>query len=168
MAVDNREFEEFVRSHEPRLRRFVHTTVSDSSTVDDVLQSAFFTAWKKFDVVRGLDERAVFPWLCGTAIRHVSNERRASTRRNRRAARLAGERIRSIEPNHDDESVTIVDLRTSLMRLPPDTRMILLLVLWDDAGPDQIAHAFGCTREAAAKRIQRSLTSLRKELGDER
>ncbi len=164
MANRSTEFEKLLQTHAPRLRRFVTSTMSDNSLVDDVVQDVLVTAWKKFSIVEQLEPHRVFAWLCGVAVRHMSNERRSATRRLKRINRASTDRSTMSPSSTFDQLVTLsYDLRLALLRIPMESRMLLLLVLWDDAGPDEIADVFDCSRDAASKRIQRAMTLLRQE-----
>lgn len=164
MVKRHEAFESLVKAHEPKLRRFVQTISADQSSIEDLVQDVFVTAWKRFELLETIDERAVFSWLCGTATRHAANRRRSVFRHVRRTDRYQSQSVIAQPWIVEPESISIdIDVRRALLRLPVDVRMTLLLVLWEDAGPEEIATAMNCSRAAAAKRIQRSMSMLREE-----
>ena len=128
------------------------------------MQEVFLTAWKKIDQLATFEQRAVFPWLCGTASRHLSNHRRSVRRRDGKLLRFGTDNSLNHAEVSGPESTSIsIDVLRALHKLPPDARMTILLVLWDDAGPKEIAVAMQCSQSAAAKRIQRAMGMLREE-----
>ncbi len=56
------------------------------------------------------------------------------------------------------------DLARALSRLSETDREALLLRYWEDLEPAQVARAMGCSRAAAAVRLHRARTRLRKAL----
>ncbi len=157
-------FEKIVREHEYRVRRFVSVSIDDQSLLEDIVQEVFLTAWKKIDYLESFDQRVIFSWLCGTATRHLANHRRSTNRRDRKLQLFSKDNsVNHAEVVGPETNSISIDVLKALHRLPPDARMTLLLVLWDDAGPNEIAVAMQCSQIAAAKRIQRAMVLLREE-----
>jgi len=103
-------------------------------------------------------------WLYGVARRVVSNRHRTEIRLTRLNDRLAGVAL-DVGPDHaasDDES-DLAAAVTALNALSHDDREILLLSLWEDLTPRQIAVVMGRSPSNVNVRLHRAKARLRRE-----
>ena len=163
MGSKDLDFKMFFEQFEPKIRRLVATISPSMNIVDDVVQNVFITSWKKFDQVQGMDEAMALSWLGAVAVRHTSNERKKFARHIRKTITSSNEVVKEVSiSTHELFGSLSTDVKLALLKLPIESRTILLLVLWHDCDAAVIAETFNCTHAAAVKRIQRAKEDLRK------
>lgn len=121
----------------------------------DVVSETFAVAWRRFDDIPE-DERRI-PWMYGVARRVLANHYRATSRKDRLAARMESERP-AAPPEFDA-------IHEALDALRPDDREILTLSAWDDLDNSEIAVVLSITASAVAVRLHRARERLSRELG---
>lgn len=125
----------------------------------DAAAEVFTVAWRRIRTVP--DEPETLPWLFGVARRVVANQQRARNRRERLSAKAMAE-----PPGWVDEDLT--DLDAALAALRDHDREVLMLVAWEGLGPQALATALGCSRNAAVVRLHRARARLAAAMDDER
>lgn len=145
-------FDRVFRERYEAVRR--HAVRCGSSDPDDIAAEAFAALWRRLDDVTDGSERA---WLLGAARRLVANQRRGSARRDALADAVAAH-ARSVptEPPAGDPTVAV-----ALAALRPIDRDVLLLQVWDELEPAEIATVLGISRSAAAVRLHRARKRFR-------
>lgn len=132
---------------------------SDGETAQDVVAETFLVAWRRLDVVP--DD--ALPWLYGVARRVLANQRRADSRRDALARRLAVH----TEVSDRQSEVGDASLLRALARLPEASREALLLVAWDGLDRGRAAAALGCRPARLRVRLHRARRRLARELETE-
>jgi len=157
-AVFNRLFD----AHYGAVRAYAWRRSRDLA--DDIAAETFAVAWR--DLERVPDDP--LPWLLGVARNVRLNLLRGERRRVEREAR-SGATIPPTEPQ--PAFTTAVEdrllLRAGLERLSERDREVLLLSVWEDLRPADIARVLGCTRATVAVRLHRArgrLTAVLSEL----
>jgi RNA polymerase sigma factor (sigma-70 family) len=117
----------------------------------DATAEVFTVAWRRIRSVP--EEPGALPWLYGVARRVVANHQRSRTRKDRLSARALSEP----EPRFESDSV---DLDAALAALRESDREVLRLVAWEGLGPEGLAKALGCSRNAAVVRLHRARARL--------
>ncbi len=117
----------------------------------DATAEVFAVAWRRIRSVP--DEPEALPWLFGVARRVVANQQRAAQRRARLEARSLSQPERRYEPDP-------TELDRALAALHDKDREVLMLVAWEGLGPDALAQALGCSRNAATVRLHRARARL--------
>ncbi len=129
----------------------------------DVVADVFAVAWRRWDAVPddAVEQRM---WLYGVARRVLSNRHRSDVRVSRLYSRLASA-AREVVPDHaanDDDSDLALAVE-ALNTLEAADREILLLSLWEELAPGQIATVVGKTGAIVSVRLHRAKARLRKE-----
>jgi RNA polymerase sigma factor (sigma-70 family) len=147
-------FEAVVRRHGPRVLGACRKVLADEADVEDAFQATFVILMRDPHAVRRAN--ALGPWLFGVAHRVALQARIARKRRERIEARAAGPRDDSPDLSWKEACAV---LHEELDRLPETHRLPLLLCYLD-----------GLTRDEAARRLGRTLGSIKRslEVGRER
>lgn len=122
---------------------------------DDAVDAAaevFAIAWRRIRAVPADPE--ALPWLYGVARRVVANSSRSRRRRERLHARAGS----LFDPASSGD---LTDVDAALRALRPADREVLLLVAWEGLGPEALARALGCSKNAATVRLHRARARLR-------
>jgi RNA polymerase sigma-70 factor (sigma-E family) len=142
------EFTEFVTSAYPALVRSAYLLVGDRGQAEDLVQSALYKTYVKWDRVQ-LPEaytRTTLLRLAGKAGRR----------------RWRGEIPHAETPaDFYEDSSDSLDVRTALAQLPWSQRSVLVLRYFDDLTEAQTAEALGCSLGTVKSRASRGLTALR-------
>lgn len=117
----------------------------------DVTSEVFAVAWRR--IRRVPDEPESLSWLYGVARRVVANHQRSARRRERLEARATSEPERLIEADP-----TVIEQVLGALR--DGDREVLMLVAWEGLGPQGLANALGCSRNAAVVRLHRARARL--------
>lgn len=146
-------------SHIPGLRRYARALTGDSWAADDLLQDTLERACSKWRLwTAGSDLRA---WLF--AIMHnvyVNQVRRAV----RLGPTLDGHDWVHEIPAPESAVGLALDLQRCLLRLPPDQRIVLLLVCMEDMSYEQAAKITGVPVGTVMSRLARARSRLRELL----
>lgn len=153
------------RAHYQDLYRYAVRRCASTQDAEDLVAETFAVAWRRREDLPPRDE--VRLWLFGTARLLRMNLHRATTRRQRLAARLGMERV----GDHQPEVVTQVGdegLARALRALTDDDREVLLLTAWEGLDGSEVATVLGVSHAAARKRLERARTRLRTHLATDR
>ena len=129
----------------------------------DVVAETFLVAWRRLESVPPED---ALPWLYGVARRVLANQRRAAHRRARLADRLRQElpaAIQALEPPTFSHGPVMAALRM----LGADDQEILMLAIWEELEPNEIAQVLGVSRIAARSRLHRARRRLAARAADD-
>jgi RNA polymerase sigma-70 factor (sigma-E family) len=147
----DREFEEFVRSAWPRLRRAAYLLSHDSHDADDLVQTALASCYVRWDHVRRDDAFAYVH-------RALVNAYIDSTRRHR-AVPSARQPRRSVPPDHSVEDRS--ELTELLAPLSPRERSIIVWRYYFDAPEAEVAERLGVSTGTVKSTASRALARLR-------
>ncbi|MGB7211799.1 MAG: sigma-70 family RNA polymerase sigma factor [Gemmatimonadales bacterium] len=153
---------ELVRRHTSAVARFLHSSGADSDELDDLVQEAFFRAFRRIDSWRG--EAGFRAWLvtiAGNLLRDQWRRRKGRVILPLDDRELAG----SSTPDGELEADEAADrIRTELARLPRLQREVFLLRVQEGAGYDEIARALGTTAGAARVHYHHAVRRLRERV----
>lgn len=151
-------FDALFDMHYAAVRAYVARRSGTAGPVDDVLSETFLVAWRRIDKVPadGL------PWLLGVARRVLANQRRAEARRGALVDRIAGmlPRTNIAEPIEQNFG----ELGEAIAALSAREREALLLVAWEELGPERAARVVGCAPAAFRARLYRARRRLAAQL----
>lgn len=146
--------EKLFRDHAPDVLAYALRR-TDAATAEDVVAEVFVIAWRRADRIPS--EQPVL-WLYGVARRVMSNHRRSG--RRRRALEVGLQPL--LADRQDPEDGRLLAAVRALRR--PD-REVLLLIVWEDLEPAQVASVLGCSVQAVYGRLHRARKRLADELG---
>lgn len=163
--VSNFEFEQELRNHWPRLRRFAFALSGNAADADDLVQAT---------VERAL--RSAAQWQAGTRFdswmfRIARNLWIDTVRaRSRHAARFVPEEV-GADTGFDPRPATeaVIDLgraMAALERLPPEQREVVALILIDGLGYRETAEALDLPIGTVSSRLVRGRGALLALLGE--
>ncbi len=143
----------------PRVRRYAHSLVMDSSSADDVVQTTLERAlshWHQFD-----QRRDMVVWLLSIA----HNAYRDTQRRSMRLV-IVDPQLLQVEQDHQrsDPGADVglrMDLLAALHRLSPEQREPLLLVTVEDLSYAECAEVLHIPIGTVMSRISRARAALR-------
>lgn len=131
----------------------------DRAVAEDVLQETFLIAARRVSDVPA----EVYPWLCGTARRVLSNHQRSTRRRDLLAAHVERQ-TRLAEDLGIDEVELRLALAAALRHLSTADQELLMLVALDDFSAEQVAIATGTRPGTVAVRLHRARNRLARHL----
>lgn len=139
---------------DPRLFRFLWGMTGDAAAAEDLAQEARLKAWQHAESLR--DPARAVAWLYGIA----TNLARQHLRRQRRWHWLSWEHPAAASLSQP-EAEPSDRLRSTLARLSPDDRAVLLLLGHQGWSAAEVAQATGLARDAVYKRWQRACSRFR-------
>ncbi len=150
---------ELVRRHAPALGRFLYSSGAHRSEVDDLVQEAFFRAFRRLDGWRGA--ASFRSWLFRIGANLLRDEHRK--RKGRQIVAI-------IDDDHPDgadphgelaAAESEEQLRTGLARLPRLQREVFLLRVQAGSDYEEIAAALGTTPGAARVHYHHAVKRLK-------
>ena len=129
----------------------------------DAASDVFLVAWRKLEAVPPVREARA--WLIGVASKVLANQRRAASRRLRLTARAS--QVNAIVLMPDELLLRVEEDREvieALARLKSSDREIIMLTLWDELAPVEIARVLGISRDAVDQRFSRAKRRLSRQL----
>lgn len=159
-AGDVQLFCQLYRQHYAAIHGFAYRRLHDRGAAADVAAEVFLVAWRRLDQIPA----AQLGWLFGVAHRVVLA--------TNRAAHPLTASLEDVEPWAEagdlaDRYEHFEELRqvaAAVDRLSAADRQVLLLVAWEELTGAELAAALGCSRGAAAVRLHRARTRLKREL----
>lgn len=129
----------------------------------DAASDVFLVAWRKLEAVPPAPEARA--WLIGVASKVLANQRRAARRRLRLTTKAS--QVNAIVPMPDELFLRVEEDREvieALARLKSSDREIIMLTLWDELAPVEIARVLGISRDAVDQRFSRAKRRLSRQL----
>jgi RNA polymerase sigma factor (sigma-70 family) len=168
-------FETCFQTNYGRVLAYVLRRTGDRPAAEDVAAETFLlVAWRRLELLP--DDQ--LPWLLGIARNVLLDERRASRRRERLAARVAAEPASlaapidvALHPGSGSRPPTDAGadgfserLLVALAGLSERDREVLLLTTWDGLDQGWAAAVLGCSPTAFAMRLHRARKRLAQAL----
>ncbi len=145
--MNDRVFDELVRTHEVALTTFARSLTRDPSSVEEAVQETLVRAWKYLD---SFDRRGSFEgWILRICRNVVIDQANAAARRP--ASFAAHELDRMMQPRENDATHEIIEL---LHQLSVDHREVLVIV-----------GVLGLSYEEAAGTLDVPIGTVRSRLG---
>ena len=149
------DFDDFVATRSPALRRLAVLLTADAHLAEDALQSALLKAWRHWDRVGGVENVEAY-------VRTVLVNTVRSERRRRRPVEALG--VAAPEGPVVDGADALAErdaMWRGLRRLPPRQRAVLVLRYYADLTEVQTAAALGCHVGTVKGYTSRALAALR-------
>lgn len=157
-------FEELFRAYHAPLCEVVDSYVRSQDTAEEIVQDLFLTLWLKRDALQRAD--SIPAYLFGAArnravqyLRHRSVVRKWTDLLSRERTDMPGA-DRQLEQAETDRAV-----RAAIDRLPPRTRLALVLRIDHAMSHADVATAMGITVKGVEKLLATARAKLRGELG---
>lgn len=157
-AIDDDE----LRALLPSLRRFALSLARDVSDADDLVQASVERALSRWSTYRG--DAGLKAWLFSILHRRFLDQRRRAGRW-RRVLEVFGAEPGTV-PSAEDTFVARSSLQ-AFNALAADHRAVLLLVVVEGLGYEEVAHALGVPVGTVMSRLHRARAAYRKLTGDE-
>lgn len=153
---------ELVRRHTGAMARFLRSSGALPDELDDLVQEAFFRAFRRIDTWRG--ESGFRAWLLTIAGNLLRDQWRK--RKGRLILPLADrDPAGTSTPDGELEADEAAErIRTELVRLPRLQREVFLLRVQEGAGYDEIARALGTTTGAARVHYHHAVRRLKERV----
>jgi RNA polymerase sigma-70 factor (sigma-E family) len=150
-AQRDQEFEEFVASSWPRLRRASYLLCQDSHEADDLVQTALTSAYARWSRVRRDDAYAY--------VRRALVNAFIDTTRRRRPVPVDRDPDHGVPPDRSVEDRS--ELTELLAPLSPRERSIVVWRYYLDAPESEVAERFGISTGTVKSTASRALARLR-------
>ncbi len=158
-VAQDEDFHALVQSRWPALVRYAHLLTGDLGHAEDVVQVALEAAWRRWRHVR-TDRPEVY---VRTAIaRRVVSRHRMLRRRIGESALTAATPEPAGGPRDPGESAASRELVwRELCALPPRTRAVVVLRVWEDLSEQDTAAVLGCSTGSVKSQLSRAMVRLR-------
>ncbi len=156
LAGRRNDFGFLVQRHLPAVLSVARGHLKNTSDADDVAQESFLAAYQKLDTLRTPEKFA--GWLLAIVRNTALNwQRRHKDEVPLEEGVLASLHQETVAPDRKEMQEM---LHKTLMELPLESREVLLMHYYGGCSLREIAAASGISRDAAAKRLQRSREAL--------
>jgi RNA polymerase sigma-70 factor (ECF subfamily) len=155
LAGDPEAFSTLVRRHRDRLWAVAIRTLGDQEEAADALQESLISAFRGAGGYRG--DSAVTTWLHRIVVNACLDRIR-----RRQARPSVPLNDREIESRYDDHSATVtrLDIRSALARLPEAQRVALVLVDLEDMPVAEVSALLGVPEGTIKSRCSRARTAM--------
>lgn len=160
-------FRELYTRHFDALLAYALRRVSRPEDAADVVADTFLVAWRRRSTLPVGDEAKL--WLYGVARNMLANNRRGDRRRDRLGEalreRLAASPGLWAVPDPAAGVAGDLAVRDALAGLADLDREVLMLTVWEELEPREIADVLGVSAQAVRTRLSRARARLRQRLG---
>ena len=162
-------FRELYARHFDALLAYALRRVDRPEDAADVVADTFVVAWRRRSHLPAGDEARL--WLYGVARNTLANHHRGARRRHRLGEalreRLAAAAALQAVPDHATGVAEQVAVREALALLGELDREVLMLTVWEELEPREIADVLDVSATAVRTRLSRARARLRQLLGDD-
>lgn len=151
-------FEVLIRRHGPLMRAYVTRIVGSLTEADDVVQEAFYIAWRRLPELR--DPHAVKSWLMQVASRQAFRHLRRRPAEDPLPVLEAAHPADTQPENVAIRNAQLCALATALDTLAPDLRQAWLLREIAELSYDDIAKQLDIPRTTVRGKLSRARASL--------
>jgi RNA polymerase sigma factor (sigma-70 family) len=159
--LDRERFEGLYAEHRQSVLAYLLRR-TDAADAADLLAETFLVAWRRIDVVP--DGEPARLWLFGVARNTLRNHRRA-TRAGEALAAALQDALASVTQSTPDNALA-VSVRAALDRLNPPDREVLMLTVYEELTPAEIAEVTGRSSASVRVRLHRARRRLAEALDD--
>ncbi|WP_329025407.1 RNA polymerase sigma factor [Streptomyces sp. NBC_00690] len=165
---DRAAFEALYRRYAPWLTARLQYRCADPAELDDIVQEAFLSIWRRCTEGRQPEVQDFAGWLWRIAARRLADAARTHGSRSRIQRALDAFR-RSPTPSAEEQALDSGEfgpVRAALSRLPPDLQDVLQATVLDGLTTQQTAQKLRLPTGTVKSRAQRARRRLRAELAD--
>ncbi|HEX9349354.1 MAG TPA: sigma-70 family RNA polymerase sigma factor [Gemmatimonadales bacterium] len=160
-AGDQTAFRELYRQHAGRVYALCLRLTGDDGDAEDRTQDVFVRLWDKLRSFRG--DSAFSSWLHRLAVNVVLNERRTTSRRERRVM-PAEDPDSMVGAQHAAPLNLNIDLERAIAELPDGAREVFVLYDIEGYGHGEIAQLVGIAEGTSKAQLFRARRLLREKL----
>jgi len=160
-AGDQTAFRELYRQHAGRVYALCLRLTGDDGDAEDRTQDVFVRLWDKLRSFRG--DSAFSSWLHRLAVNVVLNERRTTSRRERRVM-PAEDPDSMVGAQHAAPLHLNIDLERAIAELPDGAREVFVLYDIEGYGHGEIAQLVGIAEGTSKAQLFRARRLLREKL----
>ena len=160
------EFAELYEAHSRQVFYLCLRLLSDPTKAEDATHDVFLKVWRKLDQFRG--ESSVRTWIYQIALNHCRNLRQSWSERHIQT--VEEETMLDTAGAGEDSPLRVLELKelgeriqTTLDRLTPEYRLLLLLVADEELSYDDIATLTDQTSDAVRGKLNRARRVFRTE-----
>ena len=150
------EFSRFCERHHAKLVGLLGLFSGSRELGEELAQETLMRAYRDWPKVRTMDAPAAWLYRVGT------NLARSQFRR-RRAEAKARARLETESLVRTPEAAAVLEMRESIVALPPRMRAAIVLRYYGDLRISEIADSMDCSESTVKKLLRRALTRLRDE-----
>lgn len=154
-------FAQLIRRYDDRMRAVAYQMTGDSHAMDDVLQVSYLKAYKSLSTFRS--EASFSSWLHRIVVNTCHDLQRKKKRRPEVSLEVIADQPST--RSSEDEFATSSTLHTSLQKLSPDMRAVVILVDGQGLTYDEAATVLETEPGTIASRLNRARSALRQHLG---
>ena len=147
-----------VQEHHAEVYRYAYRLTGSATDAEDIAQETFLLAFRRLDQLREAEKAG--GWLMAIVRNFFLKQKQRKT--------LPTETLTEDSlPASSDELPDWIDqerLQQALLRLPDDTRLILLLFFFEDCSYNEIAEKLAIPIGTVMSRLSRAKNRLRQEL----
>ncbi len=162
--MSHRKQQEFMQAYKPiheRFERFCRVRVYGEMEHEDLLNETLLVAFKKWDTLK--NKTALFSFLCGTAIKLLSN----SKRKKKPETGIGGLNSIESEGAQPDSLIEVSMLYEALSKLPIEQKESLILFEINGFAIKEIAKLQDVSESAVKQRLRRGRIHLKKLLSEQ-
>jgi len=160
-AGDQTAFRELYRQHAGRVYALCLRLTGNDGDAEDRTQDVFVRLWDKLRSFRG--DSAFSSWLHRLAVNVVLNERRTTSRRERRV--MPAEDPAALEKHRGNPTEGLsIDLERAIAELPDGAREVFVLYDIEGYGHGEIAQLVGIAEGTSKAQLFRARRLLREKL----
>ncbi|MCC6794926.1 MAG: sigma-70 family RNA polymerase sigma factor [Candidatus Hydrogenedentes bacterium] len=150
------DFSVLVRRYYPTVKSVIRSRLANPADAEDVAQEAFIQAFQKLDTLKA--PQRFGPWLITIA----RSKAVSSQRKTWRETPLTDELLASLlaKPHSFEQEELRTMLKHFLNELDPESRELLMMHYYGGKGLRECAQLLNISKEAAAKRLQRTRNDL--------
>jgi RNA polymerase sigma-70 factor (ECF subfamily) len=168
-AIDGAAFTALVQRYAPFLRRSVARLSGHGPWVDDVVQEAFVSAWRRRAALP-TDDGRLRGWLFRAAKNHLAHHRRALARQKKKAAALTAAVVDQAGPldpgdhlDHDgqrEQRRKAALLQQAVLRLPDEQREVFVLAVLEGLSVVDASVVLAVNESTLRTRLSRARSSV--------
>jgi RNA polymerase sigma-70 factor (ECF subfamily) len=164
---DGDAYGELVQRYSDLAFRTAYLVTGAAADAEDAAQEAFVAAYRALPSFR--TGSPLRPWLLRIVVNAARNRRRASTRREGLAIRVADAVTDGDAAPSPERAVEVAEERTALLRavgsLKDEDREVIACRFFLELSVEETATALGCRQGTVKSRLSRALTRLRLAMG---
>lgn len=160
------EFAELYEAHSRQVFYLCLRLLSDPAKAEDATHDVFLKIWRKLDQFRG--DSSIRTWIYQIALNHCRNLRQAWAERHIHTAE--DETVFDSAGPGGDSPLRVLEMKelgeriqTTLDRLAPEYRVLLLLVADEELSYDEIGELTAQTADAVRGKLHRARKAFAKE-----